>query len=242
MKPSIGAALIAVASCTPASSEPYVALEDSRIVCEKCSEEELDLEIRGIRLASHELIGYVGGSDLMPDYSPVVIHASEDDACPLKPYTVAYANFGHVCLFNHERHFPPCDECPPVGDLPSQKAMIHEGLHEWFRGRLALDYAIEEGFCQFVGLDASRYLVWLRSQGYDVSTDPCTALHGPDAELVKGLCSLGLTGDKAKDILKGTDEAASLKGSPLAADEFASVVSQAIQKDSLPAFRDAGIL
>ena len=238
-------AFVTLLGCSPAD-RTYTTLENSEIVCEACSDEQLAEETVGIRYAARTLIEYVGGTDLLPDYSPITIHVSLDDDCPWSwdPDVSAYEVYYKICLFNIEHHQECIDTsfvCAPIDELPSQFTMIHEGLHEWFDGRLVQNYDIQEGLCQYVGLDASNVLEFMNGNG-DISTDPCDRLSSEHTALMRELCAFGITSDMVRETLTETDKAAGAKGASLTEKEFAGVVSQVMGQDMEPAFQVAGIL
>ncbi|MDD2785814.1 MAG: hypothetical protein PHS79_02865 [Patescibacteria group bacterium] len=217
----------------------YKGLADSDIVCEKCTPDQLTEESEGIRKAARALVDYTG-SDLMPDYSPVTIHVSQDGAC--SSGASPYADYGYICLYSYEKHALPCSDCAPVTELPSQVMMVHEGLHEWFKGRVEFNYNLEEGFCKFVSVDVTKILEFINSQGHDIDTSPCIHSESESTKLVQGLCSLGLTPDNVREILRNTDENVKIKGAPLTIKEFSELVTGVMRRDATPAFRDANLL
>jgi len=206
---------------------PYVPLVQSKIVCEKCNSSQLAEEVKGINLALHGFITYVG-SDLMLDASPITIHLSQDKICPLSNSVLAYAMPHHICLFTYEQRLKheQCEDCAPTNSLPAQIVTIHEPLHEWFISRLeGGNYDIEEGFCQYMSIYLSNILGFLNSKGYKVNTDPCTSLVGDHVGLMSELCKMGITQTDIQVILKKIDEEVELNQSPINEREFSDIIS-----------------
>ena len=226
----------------PPPPEVYQTLENSDVVCEHCPPDELAQETVGIRRAAKAFIEYAGGSNLEPDYSPLTIHVSQDAACP-PTSAAAYYRFPDICLFSYEGFKRYAPDSAPVTSVLAQWTFIHESLHAWFAGRVEYQYNLEEGFCRYVSYDASGAIADLYDRGVIARANACDLI--ADAEettLVRRLCGLGLTSDHVRSILKGTDDAATQKGSVLTVREFADIVSGTMKLDANPAFVAAGLI
>lgn len=218
-------------------------LTDSIVVCATCAPDLLEAKTRGIQEAMRHLVNYCG-ADALPEICPITFHLDDDNYC--SPYqsgtTTGYfsrdsSGLGHICLYDVEkenRSLPFTVE--NAQKIQDQLLPVHEVMHAWFVGRQN-NYRIQEPFCKLTSFIISEmhggpeYCNWFSSTPDD----------HPDV-LMKYLCEIGMTSQRASQILKQLAQSAAMKGSALSDVEFASVVTTVLGQDAVPAFRSAGIL
>lgn len=214
-------------------------------VCSTCSPELLAAKTNGIREAMRRVVNLVGNGSLPinPQVPAITFHLDGDGYCG--PYQSGLTgNFSrdasgmaHVCLWDVEKE----NRSQPftvenAGRIDDQLLPVHEAMHGWFIGRQE-NYLIQEPFCKLISFIVSElpggpeYCPWF-SQTPDGH---------PDA-LMKYLCQLGLTSQSGAQILRELAQASTVKNAALSDQEFADLVSSVLGKDSVPAFRSAGIL